>query len=242
MEKTYFPQSCISTANAKILDSGTWKFIIQSRDLVSPYLQWSDATTNWKWISNSTAGFTFSSAWNICRSLHPQTQFYDILWHPKNCPKFSHCLYKALINRLPTRERLCKIGIIQESSCILCKQDVETTKHLFFECEFSKYIWSLSRLKIGINSPQMGSICEEALLIQQRFKGKSCVYTLPRLVLAGATWHIWQERNRRVFHHQELSKIMVFRRLYEDILVLMRTCQRKIGNDREKAIIMSNWS
>jgi len=42
------------------------------------------------------------------------------------------------------------------------------------------------------------------------------------MILAAAVWHTWQERNRRVFQQEQSSKIMVFRKLLEDIDVLIK--------------------
>jgi len=150
----------------------------------------------------------------------------------------SCCLLKALKGRLPTRSRLKTFGIINEDSCVLCNEATETIDHLFFECPFTAYLWSLSRLKLGLYLPEMRNLIQEAELIQGKFKVKDKSYILSRLALQVTVWHIWLERNRRVFQHQQMNKIMIFRRLYEDINILLRTCAWKVNN---KEGILSNW-
>lgn len=147
----------------------------------------------------------------------------------------------ALQHKLLTRDRLNQFGIVQERACILCKQDLESHDHLLFTSQFSQYLWQLCKIKLGMQGTSAGSLAEEALWIQQQFKERNQLFILSRVVLSGVVWHIWQERNRRIFHHQELSKIIIFRRLYEDILVLMWNCYWKIDNGINNKIILSNW-
>ena len=97
-------------------------------------------------------------------------------------------------------------------------------------------------LKMGCSSrTSFGSINDEAAAMQQKFKRKNKLFVLSRLVLAGATWLIWKERNNRVFQKISSSKVEVVRRLYEDILVLLRTCHWKTGNDANSKVILNNW-
>ena len=47
-------------------------------------------------------------------------------------------IYQRLIlqNRLPTKDRLIKMGMLCDASCALCQQDVEDRIHLFHGCSF----------------------------------------------------------------------------------------------------------
>ncbi|XP_020254179.1 uncharacterized protein LOC109831256 [Asparagus officinalis] len=148
------------------------------------------------------------------------------------------CLIKSLYNRLATRDRLSKFGISSMEDCVLCSSEKETRDHLFFQCPFTAFIWKLCKLKLLLDSTVIQDLRTEALQIQQKFKVKNRTYKLARLVLSATVWHIWQERNRRIFHNQRMHKILVFRRLYEDINVLLRTCNWKAGNEA----VLANWS
>ncbi|XP_020258784.1 uncharacterized protein LOC109835211 [Asparagus officinalis] len=106
------------------------------------------------------------------------------------------------------------------------------------EVYVTAYIWKLCKLKLQMKITDVKDLKTEALEIQQKFKKKDNTYILARLALNATVWHIWQERNKRIFHDQKLHKIMVFRRIYEDINILLRTCNWKVGNSD----ILSNWS
>ena len=244
MRDKYLAHETVWHAHPLLIHSGTYKFILSSREFAEPHMIL-NTSGDWLWSSNLTSTANHLSlrlAWQVCRLQHAPFPFFDILWHPRHCPKWSYCLYRALLNKLPTRDRLFRFGIIEDTVCVLCRQEQETNTHLFFDCQFTKYIWSLCKLKLGFGNSQMGSISEEAVGLQLKFKAKDTLYSLSKLLLAAAVWNIWQERNRRIFQNQELNKVLVFRRLYDDIHILMRTCHWKTCKDSTKNNILSNWS
>ncbi|XP_020263024.1 uncharacterized protein LOC109839002 [Asparagus officinalis] len=192
---------------------------------------------HWIWLPNANGKFTFASAWDQVRTSYSNFDLSNVVWFPSSNPKMACCLIKSLYNRLATRDRLSRFGITSAVECVLCSGGIESRDHLFFQCSFSAYIWNLCKLKLQLDATVINDIRTEALDIQSKFKRKDRTYKLSRMVLSAAVWHIWQERNRRIFHATQLHKLMVFRRLYEDINVLLRTCTWKTGNNT----ILANW-
>ncbi|XP_020266263.1 uncharacterized protein LOC109841729 [Asparagus officinalis] len=192
---------------------------------------------HWIWLPNANGKFTFASAWDQVRTSYSNFDLSNVVWFPSSNPKMACCLIKSLYNRLATRDRLSRFGITSAVECVLCSGGIESRDHLFFQCSFSAYIWNLCKLKLQLDATVINDIRTEALDIQSKFKRKDRTYKLSRMALSAAVWHIWQERNRRIFHATQLHKLMVFRRLYEDINVLLRTCTWKTGNNT----ILANW-
>ena len=117
----------------------------------------------------------------------------------------SICLLRALQNKLLTRDFLKVIGVTETDQCVLCHLGLESVEHLFLN---TAYVWTLCKLKLGL-SGQIGSLQEEAHLIQDKFKDKTKSTVLEKLSLAASVWHIWRERNNRIFQQQQSHKIMV---------------------------------
>lgn len=46
-------------------------------------------------------------------------------------------------------------------------------------------------------------------VLQQRFSSKGPLFVLSRVVRAGVVWHIWKEKNKRIFYHLELLYVLV---------------------------------
>lgn len=44
--------------------------------------------------------------------------------------------------RHPTKDRLCRFGMIQEIMCSLCRAEDETMSHIFFACRITHPVWS----------------------------------------------------------------------------------------------------
>ena len=65
------------------------------------------------------------------------------LWHLKVPPKVKNNLWKFCNNVLPTKELLARRKIQQSSRCPRCDSDLETLKHMVFECQQSREVWNL---------------------------------------------------------------------------------------------------
>lgn len=62
-------------------------------------------------------------------------------------PKHRFALMLFAHGKFPTRDRL---GAIPDKSCVLCKVANESFRHLFFNCTFSKDVWSRIRQWLGM--------------------------------------------------------------------------------------------
>ncbi|XP_020259485.1 uncharacterized protein LOC109835933 [Asparagus officinalis] len=226
---------------SRIIQNSQWNIILPCLNpLISSItnISVSGQKDQWIWLHTGDGDFSFSSAWNQVRTSYDKFELYNVVWFPNSNPRMSCCMLRSLCNRLATRDRLFKFGITSIEVCALCNSYKETRDHLFFQCQYSAYIWKLCKLKLQMKITDVKDLKTEALEIQQKFKKKDNTYILARLALNATVWHIWQERNKRIFHDQKLHKIMVFRRIYEDINILLRTCNWKVGNSD----ILSNWS
>ena len=94
---------------------------------------------------------------------------------PGHNPKISCCTLRAIYNRLPTTTRLKQFQIIAMDTSVLCDIEAETNAHLYFSCPYSSYIWTLCRLKLGLNSLAK-TLHEEASSIKLNFKKRNKCY------------------------------------------------------------------
>ncbi|KAE8718803.1 hypothetical protein F3Y22_tig00109987pilonHSYRG00041 [Hibiscus syriacus] len=94
--------------------------------------------------------------------------------------RFALVAWFALLNRLPTRDRLSNWGLDVVSSCVLCSNDMETRDHLFFGCEFSKEVW-VGVLQMCHISWSVGSWSQEVAWAVAELKGRSSFSALLKL-------------------------------------------------------------
>jgi hypothetical protein len=227
---------------SNLISNSQWCPLIPSLTTVWEYISNIAILGNddqWKWTVNPTGIFSLKDAWNSIRDPHEAFELFDIVWLHSPSPKMACCLLKGILDRLPTKSRLMRFGIIDSTSCALCGSGCETRDHLFFDCPYSHYLWTLCKLKLQMHSSSMGNLHEEANLIKAKFKPNDDVYQLARIALACTVWHIWLERCKRIFQSKSQHKILVFRNIYEDVALLFKGCSWKFNSSED---ITANWS
>ncbi|XP_039026285.1 uncharacterized protein LOC120159816 [Hibiscus syriacus] len=104
----------------------------------------------------------------------------------------------ALLDRLPTKDRLHQIGITNDCSCLLCNSDVETRDHLFLLCPTAVFLWERIFSFSGLHFT--GYLWEEFLeMASSNWKGKSLLSTVMRNALNALVYLLWEERNKRLY-------------------------------------------
>jgi len=100
MVSNYLPQLDWETASASILHSGTWKFILVSKDKALQYMHKNALSNGWVWTGNNGREFTYKNCWDLIRTKYPSWPFYTITWYSNHCPKMTICLIRALHGKL----------------------------------------------------------------------------------------------------------------------------------------------
>ena len=240
MSKKYLKSQSWTSVSTSLLDSGTWKFLVESKTRALQFMHKDINTGTWNWTGHNSGVFTFQNCWDIVRNKFIDWPFYSLAWFPNHSPKMTMCLIRVLHGKLLTRHFLKNIGIITEDHCLLCMTAAESIDHLFFHCPYSAYIWQLCKLKLGLLIP-MENLHEEALSVILHFRQKSITSSLAKLVFSAAIWHIWRERNSRVFQHTSKHKIQVFKELYEDVNILLLPRSKKETFHGNMSSILRNW-
>ena len=115
----------------------------------------------------------------------------------------------AIHGRLPTCDRLHKVGIHCDQTCTLCKKENETHSHLFFTCEYSKAVWTgaMQWSNMNINACNWQIVMQ---YIQSQCNGNNGTHQMSRLVLSITQYMIWKERNARRFQdiHQSVHELL----------------------------------
>lgn len=72
---------------------------------------------------------TKSGIWNGIRSKEEKVPRSKLLWFPFHIPKYSIVAWMAILNRLPTKDRLLATGMQIDGSSNLCHAKMETRDH-----------------------------------------------------------------------------------------------------------------
>jgi hypothetical protein len=77
---------------------------------------------------------------------------FAFIWKSGVPSKVCAMAWQLLLNRIPTKENLCKRGIIQHqhSACIFCNASMESVVHLFLHCDTAAKVWYEIMFWLGV--------------------------------------------------------------------------------------------
>ncbi|KAL0358162.1 UNVERIFIED_CONTAM: hypothetical protein Scaly_1501900 [Sesamum calycinum] len=155
-----------------------------------------DAATHHMGEWTDSKGPVTSKAYEYFKSKLPRQPLKASIWKAFIPLKYSFILWLGLRERLATRDRLAFLH--EDPSCSLCINSKESTKHLFFECPFSAYIWSHIRQWFGITR-RMSTLLSTVKCLKKEKTGSSVQNKARYLALACTVYSLWRHRNEIIF-------------------------------------------
>lgn len=115
------------------------------------------------------------------------------------------CALLAKLNKLHSENGTSVWNNLIDTLRILCKQEPESNFHLFFKCSYSNSIWESYNYKTKLKLPiSINGDTDEVLnVVFNRSKNKKFCNKLIDIVITTIIWHIWVERNMRIFQRIE---------------------------------------
>ncbi|PWA80038.1 hypothetical protein CTI12_AA080440 [Artemisia annua] len=110
----------------------------------------------------------------------------------------------AINKRLNTQDKVAVWIKVDLLKCPLCSSVMDNHDHLFFDCDFSVKVWNhFKRLMRFEDAPNnLFSVID---ILSSRTMGKSIWNIIQRLVLSAVVYHLWIERNNRIFQNKSRS-------------------------------------
>ncbi|KAL6144350.1 hypothetical protein ACLB2K_055044 [Fragaria x ananassa] len=162
VENLGIEQQLAKLLNAKVSDfikDGTWycpsnlntNLATLWSEILSIRLPYSDVEDKLVWLDSSDGLLSLSMAYEVKRSKQTIVPWDRWVWRQCFRPRNSITLWKFLHGKLLTDDLLLQQGFHFASRCSLCHASTETAHHLFFECSFSRKVWSeiFSWFKVG---------------------------------------------------------------------------------------------
>lgn len=114
-------------------------------------------------------------------------------------------------------DRLSRFGVVQNATCVLCSSNIETHRHLFFDCPFSNMVWQSVSLKVPIRWPRLDWFLFLRWAMVRLKKKDDPVFLVARITFAACVYFIWYERNRRIFDKSSVSEDKVAREIWDSV-------------------------
>ncbi|WVZ61782.1 hypothetical protein U9M48_011599, partial [Paspalum notatum var. saurae] len=113
------------------------------------------------------------------------------IWKCRAPPRVQFFGWLALRGRLQCRANLVVKGVVPDDVCVACRDEVETSTHILFQCRFAVQFWSLLHIGTPASSPR-------ALLHLLRRPHDIPALHFNTFALL-CCWNIWKRRNKIIF-------------------------------------------
>ena len=107
------------------------------------------------WNDPPSYSFSVKSAYNKIanHTIGRGLEGFEHLWDLKVMPSALFYAWRAFSNRIATKQNLQRRGVAMEDTlCVLCGKEEETTSHILVLCEESIKVWNLCLSWLGISS------------------------------------------------------------------------------------------
>ena len=164
------------------------------RSSACDFVELNNGNERWK-ISGEK--YKAAEVWSVIRPKKGKVTWHKLVWSTLNVPKHAFISWLAVLNRLPTKDRLRAWGIVTDGSCAFCNEQ-ETRDHLFFGCSFTKELWKKVLQMSGLQRRVL-TWDQELKWAINKLKGKALISNLLKIAWNALIYSIWRERNCRIF-------------------------------------------
>lgn len=125
----------------------------------------------------------------------------NLTFQKNSKPKARFIFWLHIQSRLLTADRPNGWGLDVDTKCSLCQQHEETNEHLLITSMVSGSIWERLMRWISKPPPTNNTWDQNLQGVVDRAKGKSQSAQLFELIYTEFIYHIWTERNFRIFEN-----------------------------------------
>ena len=170
---------------------------------------WKGGNDDWIWKADANGEFSVNKARSLMFNCHRQITDIHMKWKGWVPLKCKIMVWRAMLNRMPTKVELCKRGVTLPSDlCNLCDLELETTNHLFTGCVFAAEIWSWVESWCHLPPIFAFDVSDFLKIANLQATSKHSRYILRGIVFT-TLWAIWNERNDRIFKGKRRRAIEV---------------------------------
>lgn len=139
--------------------------------------------------------FSMGETWRVLHPFPMEVFWHKVVWFTGRIPKHAFITWVVARDKMVTRDSLTRWGLTVPSSYVLCTWHNERRQHLFFDCEYSKQVWTFFASRLNLVSPQGFEAVLRWLKAPSRNKHVTLII---RLIHQVVLYLVWKERNRRI--------------------------------------------
>ncbi|KAL2904979.1 LINE-1 retrotransposable element ORF2 protein [Bienertia sinuspersici] len=159
----------------------------------------------------------------------PPYPWVENVWSRFNIPKYRFCTWIAVQGRLPSADRMVKMGSQMEKTCPLCSHDEESIHHLFFECSYSQDILNDIKQWLGITI-QSNQLLNILKWIRRKRRSMEMQKSVWNSAITAAVFYIWKARNEERHGKKKLKCQQVVKQIKQNVKSKIRMKDRQKSN------------
>ncbi|XP_021728395.1 uncharacterized protein LOC110695474 [Chenopodium quinoa] len=128
----------------------------------------------------------------------PKVPWKRVTCHNLATPKSVFILWIALWNRLVIKDRLLQWHISCDPKCFLCLNGNESVQHLFFDCDFSRKVWSKVLGILRVSKP-VQQFSDEIDWMKKICRSSRLKNKVIQVAFTETVYGIWIQRNAVLF-------------------------------------------
>ncbi|KAL0926686.1 hypothetical protein M5K25_002930 [Dendrobium thyrsiflorum] len=135
-------------------------------------------------------------------------EWHHYVWHKKKCLRYSVFSWLAFKGGLKTVDALARRNItVSDPVCPLCLSDMESLKHIFFDCNYSFSV--ISSFLPSFQSFYLRPSLSQAFQHVSNLHETKVVKRGLLLTLNAIIYHLWRERNNRRFNSTSICTVSI---------------------------------
>lgn len=166
--------------NAPVTASWTLKKLCAVMDLLKTWI-----------VTNS---YSIMETYNELMRSNLKAPWKHLVWKRFSIPKHRFVTWLAAKHRLCTKDKLLSLGLVNDDICPLCGVCPESTKHLFFDCPYSKRCLSDVHCWVGV------AFCPIDKMDLRKSKKNGLQRKVLGAIYIAVIYHIWLNRNAAIWN------------------------------------------
>ncbi|GJW65932.1 RNA-directed DNA polymerase, eukaryota, reverse transcriptase zinc-binding domain protein [Tanacetum coccineum] len=170
--------------------------------------------------------FSTKAAWLSLRDSWPKVQWSHVIWFSQYNPRQAFILWLAIQEKLMTQDKILQWNQGVNLKCSFCLGCEDSHDHLFFQCHYLPKVWDKLKDKGNLHNAQNSLVNVVSIIATKNVKNNIwCI--LQKLLVAYVVYHLWQERNKRIFQNEYRNDESLCNCIKEDMMNKLSTLTMK---------------
>jgi hypothetical protein len=236
----------LSSTVSDYINNGSWSFpshLLQRFNLSSivdkVIIPVESTNDKLLWIHTDSGNLLLKDAY-FCKSQQFQDLHWaNVIWSPDFPPSKSLFVWRLMHDKVPTDEHLLNRGCFLPSMCNFCCKHIESSFHIFFQCDFAIQLWSWLAKCLDLTL-QFTSM-EDMWKITELNWSPQCRVTITAAII-NLINSIWQVRNQARFDNIRINLNAAISRIIASTSLSGNNTKKVASNSIRDFIILKKFN